>query len=506
MAPSFYFTALPFTLILACCAEIVNLRTTHTDNIQSHSGPAAKRDSPTSDALGDSELLDIVLVASVDGKFHALNRTTGHTLWSMASFASSSRSVAQPATLAPLVRTRHIDHDLDDPDDVAFQEEYIIEPQSGDIYVMATPSSPLQRFPFSVSELVDMSPFSFAAADDHRVFVGRKETSLLVVELETGTIKATIDSECPWDPFEDLRDEELDLDELDGTKPQISKPTEVFIGRTGAFITCGGNRCDPHADYHITIHTRPSGKHRTPLEVQDLSFSTYGPNNQDNVLQASYRNTKDAAYIQSLPNGEIISFKARGEAKRHSGSDSVLWVYKFSNPIVAIFDVLRIPTQHPPNTFVLLQPRPQLSTILPKLTPTTSMDQLPHLESAYIGMVEETGSLFAMSPDRFPLVAFGGTWNRVKLRNAPPAVGEVDAISRARTQREKAMRERDYASQCDRCVDRRCLVGIRPFEGGDGDGPEMRMRRLLDGVPGVPLLRKPPINATILRLCHDFPA
>ncbi|KAJ7702844.1 hypothetical protein B0H14DRAFT_3030337, partial [Mycena olivaceomarginata] len=39
----------------------------------------------------------------------------------------------------------------------------------------------------------------------------------------------------------------------------MSKPTEVFIGRT---------------DYHITIHTRPSSKHRIP--VQNLSFSTMG--------------------------------------------------------------------------------------------------------------------------------------------------------------------------------------------------------------------------------------
>ncbi|KAJ6591077.1 hypothetical protein DFH09DRAFT_192933 [Mycena vulgaris] len=486
MAPLLYITAFLFTLLLACCAEVVNLRTSHTSNVQSLSGPA-KRESPNPDPLGDSELLDIVLVASVDGKFHALNRTTGHTLWSMASFVpSSSKSVSRGSTLAPLVRTSHIDHDPDLTDDGAYQETYIIEPQSGDIYVMATPSSPLQRFPFSMSELVDMSPFSFQAADDHRVFVGRKETSLLVVELETGNIKATIDSECPWDPFEDLRDgeDELDLDELDGTKPQMSKPTEVFIGRT---------------DYHITIHTRPSNKHRIP--VQNLSFSTYGPNNQDNVLQASYRNTKDDAYIQSLPNGEIISFKARGETQQNSGSESVLWAYKFSNPIVAIFDVLRTPNQHPPNTFVLLQPRPQLSAILPQLTHATSINQLPHLESAYIGMVEETGSLFAMSPDRFPLVVFSdGRKNRGKLIDAPSGkeeaqgelAGELDAITEARKKREKAMRERDYSSEDDRCLDRtslytdrRCLVGIRPLEGGDGDGPENRMKRLIDGVPSV---------------------
>jgi hypothetical protein len=156
----------------------------------------------------------------------------------MSSFASSTRSISSPSTLAPLVRTNHIDHDPDLTDEgAAYQETYIIEPQSGDIYVMATPSSPLQRFPFSMSELVNMSPFSFASADDHRVFFGRKETSLLVVELETGNIKATINSACPWDPFEDLRegDDEVDLDELEGSKPPMSKPTEVFIGRTGMF-------------------------------------------------------------------------------------------------------------------------------------------------------------------------------------------------------------------------------------------------------------------------------
>ncbi|KAJ7130188.1 hypothetical protein C8R44DRAFT_775023, partial [Mycena epipterygia] len=203
----------------------------------------------------------------------------------------------------------------------------------GDIYVLATPSSPLQRFPFSMSELVDMSPFTFAAADDHRVFVGSKETSVLVVELETGHIKATIDSECPWDPFEDLRDGEgdLDLDELDGTKSP--KPTQVFIGRTGKYVPRPVRKrlTGIVIDYHVAIHTRPSDKQRIP--VQNLGFSTYGPYHQDNVLQASYRKTKDDAYIQSLPDGEIISFKARGEAQHHSVSDSVLWAYKFNTPM-----------------------------------------------------------------------------------------------------------------------------------------------------------------------------
>ena len=187
----------------------------------------------------DYDLLDIILVASVDGKFHALNRTSGATLWSMSSFATTT-SVSAPSSLAPLIRTQHVEYNPDidnDDDDDPSLETYIIEPQSGDIYVMSTPSSPLQRFPFSMSELVDISPFTSENEHEARVFIGRKETSLILIELETGKIKATLNSECPFIP-DDLEDpQDLDLDELDGSKPPISAPTEIYIGRTGISIS-----------------------------------------------------------------------------------------------------------------------------------------------------------------------------------------------------------------------------------------------------------------------------
>ena len=185
--------------------------------------------------IKDHDLLDIILVASVDGKFHALNRTSGVTLWSMSSFATTT-SVSAPSSLAPLVRTQHVEHTTDYDDDTS-QETYIIEPQSGDIYVMSTPSSPLQRFPFSMSELVEVSPFTSANEHGTRYFIGRKETSLILMELETGKIKATLNSECPFipDDFDDSQDD-VDLDELEGCEPLISAPTEIYIGRTGVAI------------------------------------------------------------------------------------------------------------------------------------------------------------------------------------------------------------------------------------------------------------------------------
>jgi serine/threonine-protein kinase/endoribonuclease IRE1 len=342
MAPLLYLIAFLFALISAGLAEVISLRSApgRSQALAERAPSEYSFISPSSDAsssTGDLELLDIVLVASVDGKFHALNRTSGQTLWSMSSFPSST-SISAPSTLAPLVRTTHVDHDPDMTDETTPQELYVIEPQSGDIYVMATPTSPLQRFPFSMSELVDMSPFSFSGTDDRRVFVGRKETSLLLIELETGKIKATLNSECAWDQPEEEGDEEVDLDELDGSKPQISTPTEVYIGRTGELTLSLREEKGliTRKDYHISIHTRALSRnpHSKP-PVQNLSFSTYGPNNKDSHLQGSYRRTKDDAYIQSLPSGEIISFKARPKGEPLSKDDSLpLWERNFNTAML----------------------------------------------------------------------------------------------------------------------------------------------------------------------------
>ncbi|KAJ7326430.1 hypothetical protein DFH08DRAFT_968323 [Mycena albidolilacea] len=419
-------TTVVLALLLAssCCAELVNFRPPPLHwNKNKLSGPTKQAPDP----LAYSKLLDIVLVASVDGKFHALNRTTGHTLWSI-SLSSSSSST----TVSPLVRTHHIDHDPDLTDDDldACQETYIIEPQSGDIYVMATPSSPLRRFPYSVPELVDMSPFSFATGDDHRVFVGRKATSEVVVELETGAVRFGGPDTCPWGPFPHL--DARDKRELP------PKRREVVVGRT---------------DYHVTIHTQPSNKHKL-VPAQTLAFSTYGPSSRDNVLQGSYRSTEDGVYMQSLPNGEIVAFKTG--SKEDLG---VRWGREFKSPIVAIFDVLRGPAQD--TFFVLLQPRPRLSVILHNLVRATSMD---HLDSVYLGLVEATGSLFAMSPGRLPLVAVSGGAPKQRLYGSEDEDGAEGCLDRS---------------------SRRRLVGMHPLEAGDEDGPQYRLKRLVDGVPGV---------------------
>ncbi|KAH9980065.1 hypothetical protein BGW80DRAFT_1454605 [Lactifluus volemus] len=87
------------------------------------SSPGASQRSPPPSPLGHStnddnplELLNVVLVASVDGKFHALNCLTGAKLWSMPSSPppssaphGSAAAQSVPSILEPLVSTKHLD-------------------------------------------------------------------------------------------------------------------------------------------------------------------------------------------------------------------------------------------------------------------------------------------------------------------------------------------------------------------------------------------------------------
>ncbi|KAH9927939.1 uncharacterized protein BXZ73DRAFT_48589 [Epithele typhae] len=418
----------------------------------------------------DVQLLDIVLVASVDGKLHALNRTSGAYLWSMASAGST------PSAFGPLISSEppEWDPDLTDDDD-ARRETYVIEPQSGDIYVMSSPTSPLQRLPFSMSQLVDMSPFRFTGDDGNRVFVGRKETSLLVMGLETGKVKATMDSNCPWQPFEDpVEDEDIDLDELEGSKPpkSTSPVRDIHIGRT---------------DYYLTIRTDPKSPGGRP-HIQKLSFSTYGPNNQDNTLQSLYQHTADNTYIQSLPTGKIISFRAAGpDSSETSTNAHPLWFQQFSNPIIATFDVLHSSKREQP--FVLLQPQPRLEDLLPSddLVFAARHKMLPNLDAAYVGLLEESGSLFAMSPDRFPLVVFSDSsqdkLQRIPSIDAPPRQvfheGDDAVPPDLETIKKRAKQQKLWEECRNGSMDIRCLTGIKKL----GADSQSRLSRLLEAVP-----------------------
>ena len=164
---------------------------------------------------------------------------------------------------------------------------------------------------------------------------------------------------------------------------------------------------------------------------------------------------------------------------------------------VAVFDVVRTATRAHP--FVLLQPRMGLQDLLPgsDLVSAAKQDRLPNLKSAYIGLVEETGSLFAMSPDRYPLVVFGDSNFEDDYRRRAPTIDPPPGSSHVDADRDfppdvdsitRAMKRRKLKELCrNGSKDKRCLTGVRELESSHVSG-------LLDGaatVPYPPYMRDP---------------
>jgi serine/threonine-protein kinase/endoribonuclease IRE1 len=486
MASIFHSSTFIILFAAICLAQTVTLHAGLNNAISNGANTAAvatgARYSTRSffaDKKEDVALLDVVLVASVDGRFHALNRTSGQKLWSM-----SHSTPEAPSSLAPLVRTKHASYDSDlTDDDDPLHEVYVIEPQSGDIYVMATPTSPLQRLSFSMPQLVEMSPFKFARDDDERVFVGKKETSLLSIELETGRVKA-INAECPWDPFEDLSHrKDLDLDELEDCTPNKEKftPTEVFIGRTGGCLLL------PYSYYTLTrLHRKttkyPSSHARIPPMDGRLLYRTcLSPHmvpitrTMSCKLRTGRRKTAHtsilyqlARWFHSKPMRMIL--QTHTLCRKHTLCGRTTLIVPCERTCichqnasnlsyrVAVFDVLSSSQRSDP--FALLQPRPDLL----RGSDVSSLD----MNTGYVGLVEETKSLYVMGVDHFPLTAFGDTEFNHKL------VESVDGLTK----------RRKLSELCDRDPgDPRCLTGKRHLDSSLNN-------KQLPGVPGAML---PPV-------------
>jgi serine/threonine-protein kinase/endoribonuclease IRE1 len=145
---------------------------------------------------------------------------------------------------------------------------------------------------------------------------------------------------------------------------------------------------------------------------------------------------------------------------------------------VAVFDVLKAAGRQQP--FVLLQPRARLQDIMPHVDfhGAARTNKLPNLNSAFVGIVEETGSLFAMSPDHFPFVVFGDTNAYESQRLIEPPPGEVINNEDSYQWVKRPLAQcRTYSG------DRSCLTGVRRLEASS----RSRLSRLLDGAPSVSL-------------------
>jgi serine/threonine-protein kinase/endoribonuclease IRE1 len=175
----------------------------------------------TGDRIADDqvklELSPLAIAVTLDGGVHAVNRETGQWLWSLHSETGAEHSSAEEPAARPLISVRkgnasialqpsssgqqiHGNHSNDSYED---EEVYVIEPHSqGYIYLWRRNGERVQRLPLSIVELVERSPFTFPG-DDARMFVGRKMSSLIGVDLRSGRLVGDFGPEAGWCEWHD---------------------------------------------------------------------------------------------------------------------------------------------------------------------------------------------------------------------------------------------------------------------------------------------------------------
>ncbi|PWN46836.1 hypothetical protein IE53DRAFT_382586 [Violaceomyces palustris] len=381
----------------------------------------------------DLVLSDAVILTSVEGGLYSVDRVTGRQIWALP--PQSSRSGGDPRTeslLRPLVSAlygpkQHSFTELAQGLGHGFASQaetlegiesmgiYIVEPSSaGDIYVLSTrPGSPgdlrkhakLDKLPLTVPQLVELSPFSFAG-DDTRVFVGRKQTTLVELDVRTGKLGAVFGGEKAgvWCGENVTRGPGRAAAASEGCSSDDDagfKTSEwAYIGRT---------------DYTLSIHSRNS-----PDLLQTLHFSTFAPNAGDRDIQAIWSASPhpDDRAIMGMPeDGTVVCFNVSDSAAPLEGDEQsakTLWTSDLQASIAGVFDVvypaphLQVSSSAVRRPVLVSHPTVPLHRIFPQIADQPSWSTSTHVaggnsKAAYLGVAGE--SLYAMSGSKFPLVA-----------------------------------------------------------------------------------------------------
>jgi serine/threonine-protein kinase/endoribonuclease IRE1 len=182
--------------------------------------------------------------------------------------------------------------------------------------------------------------------------------------------------------------------------------------------------------------------------LQTLAFTVYGPNNIDRGRQMNWDHTPDDLFVQPGWEGTTYAFEAHGETP--------LWISRFPEPVVAVFDVVTSTSSTNAEThpMLLLHPRPRLQDLFP-----TKYQKLTGIEDrTVVGRIGN--SLFAMGNVNFPLV------NIAQLSDTLLSIDPA-----------KDKGNRNTLSTATRCRDLFCFLGVRPTKRDDASS---RLSRLLD--------------------------
>ncbi|KAK0346065.1 bifunctional endoribonuclease/protein kinase ire1 [Friedmanniomyces endolithicus] len=320
-------------------------------------------------SLQDWQVEDIVLLATVDGKLHARDRTTGAARW-------------QLEVDTPMVETtyhrhnRSVDENGLEVDDLI----WIVEPsQDGQIYVYVPGSGlGMQRLGYTVKELADLAPY---AGDGHLAisYTAEKKNTLYTIDAGTGNILKVFSSAGAITNDDRSCRRVNSLESLEEDDEKCEPIGTLLLGRT---------------EYTIGVNTLNG--------VNTIRYFEWGPNNRDQDLKSKYTATMDQKYVYSRYDGSVFGLDL-GTHDDYSPVPANKPVYreKFSSPVARVFDVVR-PSENPSSDAALVVlPQP----VGPALDELSSLDA-DTLDNVFVNCTE-SGSWYALSETNYPAVTEG---------------------------------------------------------------------------------------------------
>jgi serine/threonine-protein kinase/endoribonuclease IRE1 len=327
----------------------------------STSAPASGLASPHNlRSLGDWEVEDFVLLATVDGDLYASDRKTGKERWHL--------EVDQP-----MVETKHfrgnnsvLNADYNPVDHYI----WAVEPSNdGAIYIWIPDESVgMVRTSFTMKQIVEKAPH--ANDDPPVVYTGDKKTTMFTLDAATGRVLKWFGTGGSHVNQAESCIKPSAL--YDADAEECSSTNTITLGRT---------------EYTVGIQ-RKDGKG----PIATLKYSEWGPNNFDSDLAAQYRTSLDSHYITSQHDGKVYILDYGTSERPHA-----LSTHKFPTPVARVLDVCR-PSGTPPDSSreLVVLPQPPM--------PAHGREELEIQTNSIFLNQTESGSWFAMSGLSYPLI------------------------------------------------------------------------------------------------------
>ncbi|KAK4540228.1 hypothetical protein LTR36_009633 [Oleoguttula mirabilis] len=321
-------------------------------------------------SLQDWQVEDIILLATVDGKLHARDRTTGAARW-------------QLEVDRPMVETVYHRHNKSVDENGLVQEDplWIVEPsQDGSIYVYA-PSSGygMQKLGKTVKELADASPYA-GEGQLAVAYAAEKKTTLYTIDAGTGNVLKVFSATGSISNQDRSCRRVNPLESLDEECEPIGTLT---LGRT---------------EYTVAIQDRTSAE-----QIATIKYFEWGPNNRDQDLRSQYTSTMDRKYVYTRHDGSFFGLNLgdRNDYRPVPANKPAEFREKFSSPVARVYDVVRALDDQSNDASLVVLPQP----IGPSWNDFAGLeDDAP--ENVFVNCTE-SGSWYALSETNYPAVTDG---------------------------------------------------------------------------------------------------